>query len=134
MREIKFRGKRVDNGEWVESMTISKGVIKRKRDLFYMEMPEDNWTQVIPETAGQFTGLKDKNGTDIYEGDVYTTGNDSAYLVVFEGGAFCGNDGEGSKPLDWDYDYAEGDLCPDQFSQQIKVIGNIHDNPELLEA
>ena len=82
----------------------------------------------------QYTGLKDKNGTEIYEGDVYTTGDDSAYIVVFENGAFCGNYGEGSKPLDWDYDYAEGDLCPDQFSQQIKVIGNIHDNPELLEA
>ena len=132
MREVKFRGKDGQGvwryGNYARSQTGMHTIELYQQgvgiSLFFVE----------PETIGQFTGLKDKNGTEIYEGDVYTTGDDSAYIVVFENGAFCGNYGEGSKPLDWDYDYAEGDLCPDQFSQQIKVIGNIHDNPALLEA
>ena len=69
MRTIKFRGKRVDNGQWVYSMTMGYGTIKRKSKRLFFEIGIDNWCEVIPETVGQFTGLTDNNGVDIYEHD-----------------------------------------------------------------
>ena len=65
-----FRGKSVNGGEWITSMTISYGHIKRKRDNMFMEVGDDIWKGVIPDTVGQCTGLKDKNGKLIFEGDI----------------------------------------------------------------
>lgn len=136
MRDYKFRGKRKDNGEWVTGSLIDKDYI-----LQYIDLAE-SWTPltsdhkitcrayaVIPETVGQFTGLKDKYGKDVYEGDVYTPNygyENEFYPVMFISGAFVGGDNPGHcQPLGWEDDNIDTDLW-------FSIVGNIHDNPELL--
>lgn len=69
-REIKFKAVEINTGKWLESTTIAKRTINRKRNNYYFEIAENRWVGVIPESLGQFTGKKDINGIDIYEGDI----------------------------------------------------------------
>jgi hypothetical protein len=138
MREIKFRGKRKDNGQWLEGCLVSvtpeeafilvgiTGHIKRDDYECYM-------LEVVPETVGQYTGLKDKNGKEIYEGDVYRSEHGPEnYQVMFISGAFVGGKSEVScMPLGWLPD-DEGEEMIEESSKWIIVVGNIHDNPELV--
>ena len=127
MREILFRGKRAGNGGWVEgSLAYSDNI----EPAIYFEVGKGSvktfdFVYVIPETVGQYTGIKDKNGKKIFEGDIvhidnYDEGWDS--VVGFNGGAFA-VDVEGR-----DYDYT----AIGWTEYQSIIIGNIHDNPELL--
>lgn len=133
-REIKFRGKRIDNGEW----NYGK-VLEGNFDTFIVTMVNTINGQlfdvlghaVIPETVGQFTGLKDKNGKEIYEKDICWTfgpGKDFQHEVVYKNGAFgycVEHQGfisfAGNHNFYWD-----------GKSEHIEVIGNVFDSPELL--
>ena len=132
MREILFRGKRTDNCEWVY------GNLVRGCDEKYAYIVEfgnrelcRNYVNVNPDTVGQYTGLKDKNGTKIFEGDIiYAVSNfDAANMVVVYDPA------EFRLVLCEDYKtYKPGlgfkCLCYESF--YLQVVGNIYDNPELL--
>ena len=124
MREILFRGKQADNEKWVIGYLSSKHTIT-------IQTPCGHTDEIVicADTVGQFTGLTDKNGKRIFEGDVAKVlqgkDKDIAY-VGFENGAFMlypktGNIYERTL---WEYWYNDWD---------VEVVGNITDNPELLE-
>lgn len=124
-REIKFRGKTVNEGEWIESMTIAKGTIKSKRYDVFMEIDpvRNKWKGIISDTLGQFTGVYDKAGKEIYEDDILTQG-ERGYKVVFKNGSFW---------LINHYGTASYQVCKSDIEEYgFEVIGNIHDNPELI--
>lgn len=151
-REILFRGKRVDNGEWTEGYLFKQW--NRTFLLWGMTGDIPNMTEVIPETVGQYTGLTDKNGKKIFEGDIVKYSDEECYYpgeytefigeIVFEKGAFgigCLKD----LPIDLDYWRNNDNFvslweiywnlnCCDHELPMLEIIGNIHDNPELLEV
>lgn len=138
MREILFRGKRTDNGEWVSSGNLlhtnedNSFFIPIKNSRFLAACDENDhivkigngiFYKVIPETVGQFTGLTDKNGTKIFEGDIVCVGIkkhgcNATELVFYDGGGFS------------PFAIPGWECTPD--ADGVEVIGNIHDNPELL--
>ena len=129
-----FRGKRKDNGEWVYGSLIQRRIWKSE---FYVIRVTDNGFnsyeeyEVIPETIGQYTGLTDKNGTKIFEGDIVSCNSrtDCANMVViFECGQFRMVIAEKY------YNYVESCGFYDINCFEKSVIGNIHDNPELLKG
>lgn len=131
MREILFRGKRLDNGEWVKGCYY-------KQDFFYGDKKEVHYIiesnevlsndyallarAVDPATVGQYTGLTDKNGKRIFEWDVVDilAENEEIGVVTYDDGGF----------------WVEADgFCVDFhhniYGTELEIIGNIHDNPEL---
>lgn len=126
MREILFRGKRIDSGEWVYG-TMYK--IAKDLNPFILTAGKSGCSyQVDEETVGQYTGLKDKNGTRIFEGDIVRCGTGRICKVTFFiSSGFSGFDlapigGFDAPP-------------PNRWSlfSDTEVIGNVHGNPELLE-
>ena len=135
-REIIFRGKRTDNHQWVEGYYGSHSGI----EAFILDRPyisvnntleAINYWEVDPSTIGQYTGLKDKNGKRIFEGDVCQIKNhpliDNLPFVV-EWEDFVYN-GWIWRDLD---DVGAVDSFTNGAAKQCEVIGNIHDNPELI--
>ena len=128
MREILFRGKRTDNGEWVEGYYYKAKYCRTDDELCdYITVPHPKEYNepsshyiVNPETIGQYTGLKDKNGTKIFEGDIverFWFGEMRIYQIVYDNGlaSFIGQ--AGIKFTTFDYD-----------STEFEVVGNIYDN------
>ena len=118
-REILFRGK-TPGGNWVRGLL---SISKEKDSNHYITnsagMPFA--FQVLPETIGQFTGLNDKNGTKIFEGDIDSLGRQ----VVFRDGAFHFSHD----------DQVNASNCLSQYRcNYVEIVGNIHDNPKLLQS
>ena len=134
MREILFRGKRPCNGNWIEGYFTPFASNKGLKHSIYTGIDKGCIIpiEVIPETVGQFTGLCDKNGNKIFEGDIVEFTDKYLHKkgrakIIFEAfkwkysGCYYGGN-----PIVW--------LCINDSSIEFEVIGNIHDNPELLEA
>ena len=127
IREVIFRGKRTDNGEWI---TDSETYI-RDGDGIWLSDENLNVVTVIPETVGQYTGLTDKNGVRIFEGDILhcvSKLDNAKMVVIFECGEYRMVLAEKFK----DYIGNCGFYAITCFEKE--VIGNIHDSPELLEG
>lgn len=123
MREILFRGKRVDNGKWITGYYFHYETCHEHFIITDMSYDMPNMEQVIPETVGEYTGLKDKNGKKIFEGDkVRYDDDETGYIEWDEETARFIISGDG---VIYDFDNFRGD--------ELEVIGNIHDNPELLQ-
>lgn len=151
MEEILFRGKRVDNGEWVEGDLLQNIDATKIREQEKEIRRIAKSFEVSVKTVGQFTGLYDKNGKMIFEDDIVKF-NNQIFEVVFETGCFglgCHDDINYKKiekdigklnnylgcyndkfislwEIVWNFNSIEHHI------EQVEIIGNIHDNPELL--
>lgn len=138
MREILFRGKRIDNGEWVEGC----GIIATENWVSIFTVIDDidenssevNEIEVIPETVGQYTGLTDKNGKKIFEGDIV-----SRYVNRLDkrvNASVKNNTTVASWVCEFFLykDKKEVFLANRVGKNDCYIIGNIYDNPELLKG
>lgn len=137
-REILFKAKRKDNGKWVEGNLITNERNENQKYIGYIfderngVIEDFDLVEVIPDTICQYTGLTDKNGKKIWENDICDRKEKHPEIVTYNKG-------------DWqlDYSYALGkekhfSACNLGFyaceRECVEVIGNVFDNPELLEV
>lgn len=114
MRTILFRGKRVDGNGWAEGFYYPE--FQDYSIAFILSKDDGIVYEVIPETVGQFTGLTDKNGEDIFEGEIIAYRSCSGKMCICQV-EFC------------NYGFFAGDY---PIVHNCKIIGNIYDNPEQL--
>ncbi len=129
METYKFRGKRSGDGKWMYGSLIGNDVIVGDIVEFNDEwFNTEWWYKVTAETVGQYTGLKDSTGKEIFEGDIVTIGNDLKAVVIWFNGSFRFKDELSCKAT---YLNDIGTVIRDY---DVCIIGNIHDNPELLKG
>ena len=136
MREIKFRGKRIDNGEWIYGSLVQINCHDSRDYVVETQIVLSNGHVFLvdPETVGQFIGFKDKDEEDIYEGDIlsdYNDDPDSEHFLV-EWGYFqdCCVSGMGFNL--YDGSVFTPFFYSDTNTISAKIIGNKCENPELL--
>ena len=127
MRDILFRGKRIDNGEWVyEDLWYNP---YGKRIGWVVSPINDQGTtggnEVDPETVGQYTGLKDKNGKKIFESDAVWFSDEKERGVVYFDNS-CSRFAVRFDTFDAAFDHL--------YSNDLEIIGNVHDNHALMEG
>lgn len=127
MKEILYYGKNINDGEWVEGDLVTNG-IDYETAIRINDKSSSEYGQIIrvdPDTVSQFTGLRDKNGERIYEGDILQDNNGHFGVVIWKEKAAC-------FLVKWivvsEFGNEEEDDCFD-----FKIVGNKWDNPELLE-
>lgn len=134
MREILFRGQRIDNGEWVYGSLITAIVSKKNKSInTFIKLQDAVETNletfvVKPESIGQFTGLLDKNKNKIFEGDLCRcefglTGIFKKAIVYYESACFYVDDKDPSGNLTLSYFHKN--------SKEIEIIGNIHEKSKV---
>lgn len=130
MREIKFRGKQTKNGEWMYGIPFFWS-----NKMCDIQVEENGYLKVYrvdPNTVGQYTGLKDKNGKEIYEGDIVKTPLLDPIFGDILADAWCNaliRFNQGSFVVSY---YNSHNIYLQDLCDKIELLGNIHDNPELL--
>lgn len=149
MRDILFRAKRLDNGEWATSRSIAENISNDGQYSYFIgarnpanmcfhksgnivaaeTTGEALFYAVEPKTIGQYTGIDDKNGTKMYEGDIVLVVSGG---VDEEDGYACivWDEGTARFIMEWRYFITDFDNF---YGHDCEVVGNIHDNPELLK-
>ena len=141
-RTIKFRGKRIDNGEWVygDLLQTNEGSVcigihgQYIDDGMHFNDFYDETPYIDEDSLGQFTGLLDKNGKEIYEGDISTVKGQYPRVVLWDKMMWALMLTEYYHDADFwvmNLQHPGPDWWED-FSDELEIIGNIHDNPELL--
>lgn len=144
-REILFRGKRTDNGEWVEGYYSPVNIPITGNMGHFINVGGYRAVEIDPETVGQFTGLCDKNGVRIFEGDIIRWHDNTELSVGGQIAEVCfGKYRDADSAFDDVYAIGfylrtSGGECVticwlDEYKNDFDIIGNIHDTPELLEV
>ena len=149
MRTIKFRGKRLHDGKWVYGYLLGHDTLPCMAIVTmnntHKSVINKTTTSVEPDTIGQFTGLYDKDGKEIYEGDIlrYSAKDkfDEENFVSFE--VFWHDNDCADNHVGWQMDrrHFHGNICGarelsrflPKYTKKMVIIGNIHDNPKLIE-
>ena len=130
MREIKFRGKEENSGEWVYGFYEQGSFVNivTGKDTVRHIIQSDFLYDIAPDTLGQFSGLHDKNGKEIFEGDVVQWSKDNRkYVVKFRSGMFYASVEELNERIHGGFPLFV--LCDED--QPCAIVGNIYDNPNI---
>lgn len=138
-REIKFRGKRIDNGQWAYGSLVINPFVRTEGDNAYYiiddALMEFHWEdmrpiQVSPETVGQYVTLTDSTGKAVYEGDIVQY--DSEDGIITSAIEFKEDNGDSMLISGFFFKYIKTEEYEDDDPKEFKVIGNRWDNPKLL--